>query len=287
MILPIHRLLFLGSILMLVGFPCSQCVFAQQSKSPPTTLSMKVQGSGPINVLFICGNGADRSVWTELEKKVRKLGVQTIVYDRNGIGKSKLWKGGYSIQKEVDHLKTALRVHSVKGPILLVPHSYGGLIAAMFSAKNPEVKGVVLVDAVLPEELSKEVVDGILEKYRPQYELVRKRAPKLATAIIPLVEAYPETAKTTQKFPFSKNLPIVDIRAEIPAVASKEEEVHSKEVHKKFVAASKSRRSVFAEKSGHQVMKDRPELIFDEIDKMVRRLKLEKSFQGEKENNKR
>lgn len=238
---------------------------------------MQTAGSGNLNVVFVSGNGNgngnDSTAWLNIEPKIRTMGVRTVVYDRAGLGKSDLKSGPYQVDDEADALRWALRSFDIKGPILLVAHSYGGLISAIVTEHNPQVKGVIFVDATMAGDLSEDVIDGIFMEYRPQFPEIIKVAPKLAATIIPLMNAFPETAIRVQKITFPQDMPFVDIVAETSNWKRPQDILNRNTVHESFVAASSARTSVFARGSGHNVMKDCPDIVLEEISKMIEQLK--------------
>lgn len=75
------------------------------------------------------------------------------VYDRVNVGLSDPSPGPLTGATSVEDLHALLEVAGIKGPLVLVGASYGGLIAYMYAATYPqEVVGMVLLDAVLPDE---------------------------------------------------------------------------------------------------------------------------------------
>jgi pimeloyl-ACP methyl ester carboxylesterase len=57
-----------------------------------------------------------------------------------------------SPQNGVDDLVALLKAADVRGPYVLVAHSFSGTIARVFAGQHPnEVKGIVFVDALTPE----------------------------------------------------------------------------------------------------------------------------------------
>jgi pimeloyl-ACP methyl ester carboxylesterase len=113
---------------------------------------MDIVGEGSPTVVFENGGGDDASVWANIEPQVRRrLGVRTVLYDRAGLGKSDPKPGAYNIEDEKVALKRALDNCGVRGPIVLVAHSYGGFVSKLMAARDPRVAGVVFIDANLPE----------------------------------------------------------------------------------------------------------------------------------------
>jgi pimeloyl-ACP methyl ester carboxylesterase len=241
------------------------CSSAPSRNNESVSLWIQVEGEEDNTVVFISGNGNDSSVWSNIVPDVRKMGVRTVTYDRAGLGQSKLRPGEYVIDNEATSLQLALDEKGIDGNIILVAHSYGGLIATLIAHENSRVKGIVLVDALLPDDLSEEVVAGTLAKYRPQYKQVQEQAPDLAKAVIPVVEAYPATAKRMKKMDIAQNIPVIDIVAEESWTTVPEQLSYIRRVHLRFAALASHRKIVNATGSSHNVMRDKPGLITQAI----------------------
>ena len=234
-----------------------------------------VAGEGAPSVLFEAGGGDDSSVWATIEPEVRRRnGVTTLVYDRAGLGKSDPPpEGEYRIGDEAAALVRVLDVLRLGEPIVLVAHSYGGFVATLV-AVDPRIAGVVLVDANLPAYFDEAVVERLLATYTPQFPELEKRAPELARVMIPLMRAYPDTARDVRAVEFPTTLPTIDIVAERSWGETPEENDDMRRVHESFVAAAPGvREAVVATGSGHYVARDRPEVVLDAIARMVERVR--------------
>ena len=237
-------------------------------------LWMQVAGKGEPTVVFQNGGGNDSSAWVSVEPQIREqAGVRTVLYDRAGLGKSEPAPGPYAIDHEVTALERALHKCGVRGPLVLVSHSYGGFVSALMAAGDREVVGMVLVDANLGSFFDKAEVDSILAKYTPQFDALRKAKPQLASVMIPVMEAYPDTAKRVRSVEIPSGLPVIDIVAEKTWADTPEELAAMRRAHAEFVAASPAREAVFASGSGHYVMRDRPEVVIDAVERMVKRVR--------------
>jgi pimeloyl-ACP methyl ester carboxylesterase len=233
-------------------------------------LWVSVQGAGSPTVVFEAGGGEDSSVWSELEPEVRaRCDVRTLVYDRAGLGRSPRSSPPYRIDGEAEALRRELDRHGIAAPIVLVAHSYGGFVATVVAATDPRVAGVVLVDANLASFFDDAQLDRLLATYRPQYPALEQAAPELAKVMIPLMEAYPETAARLREIDIPLETPTVDIVAERTWVDTPEEVEAFRRAHREFVAASPSRLGVFADGSGHHVMRDRPDVVLDAVADVV------------------
>jgi len=271
------------SILAALMLLLAPLVVAAQGSSPTASNSCRkelvdiggrrvwvgAEGTGDVTVVFEAGGGNDSSVWTQIASRIRAAGVRTFVYDRAGLGRSELGPTPYSIDDEVHALRSALTTCGIKGPVILTAHSYGGFISLLTASVDKRVAGLVLVDAVVPKATPKSEVEAILAKYRPQYDELRKQAPELAKAMIPLMEAYPATVKKLDAARIPTRLPIIDIVAENTMTDTPQTATIWRKAHAEFVAHNRFRKSVFAAGSSHKVMKDKPDIVVDAILQMI------------------
>jgi hypothetical protein len=65
-------------------------------------------------------------------------------------------------------------------------------------------------------------------------------------------------------------LPVIDIVAENTWADSPEELTAMRQAHAGFVEASPAREALFANGSGHYVMRDRPQLVTEAVERMVK-----------------
>jgi pimeloyl-ACP methyl ester carboxylesterase len=233
-----------------------------------------LRGEGGPTVVFEAGGGDDSSVWRTIESEVRRRnGVTTLVYDRAGLGKSDPPpEGEYRIGGEAAALVRVLDVLSPPEPIVLVAHSYGGFVAALV-AVDPRM-GVVLVDANLPAYFDEAVVERLVATYTPQFPELERQAPGLARVMIPLMRAYPDTAREVRAVDYPTTLRTIDIVAERSWGETTEDDNDMRRVHADFVAAApEARELVLARGSGHYVMRDRPEVVLDAVARMLERVR--------------
>ena len=235
-----------------------------------------VEGKSPA-ILFESGGGDDSSAWREIVPAVAsRTGAQLITYDRAGFGKSDLAPGQYSIIQEVEALENGLRQLKVNGDLILVAHSYGGFLATLFAARNPSrVKGLVLIDANLAAFFKDAVVEQLTVLQQGVLEQVKNDNHRIAAPLERLLAAFPETVQTMREVSLPPNLRISDIVAEKALIPPPNEELGPGgaawlRAHQEFDKAAPNRRGVMASGSGHIVMRDRPELVVDEIVAMFR-----------------
>ena len=209
-------------------------------------------------------------MWADLEPEVRRrYGVRTMLYDRAGLGRSAPAPPPYRIDGEAEALRGELDRHAIAAPVVLVAHSYGGFVATLVAASESRIDGVVLVDTPLASFFDERRLQKLLDTYRPQYDELEQAAPDLARVMIPLMEAYPATVERLRQVDIPATMPVVDIVAERTWLDAPEDVKALRRAHREFVAASPYRVEVFAQGSGHHVMRDRPHVVLDAIAQVV------------------
>jgi len=226
------------------------------------------EGSGEVTVVFEAGFGNDSSVWSQITPRARAAGMQTFVYDRAGMGKSTINTATpYSLDNDVHILRATLTGCGVAGPIVMVAHSYGGAMSLLAAAQDRRVRGVVLLDAMVPGAWTASELEHTLGAMRAQYAEIRQQAPALARVAIPWAEALPETVTRLDAIRLPPGLPIIDIVAEHgrdnPASAQSWRDAHTR-----FVADRPERVFRLAAGSSHKIAADKPDLVVDAIMQM-------------------
>jgi|GEM_PF-587944 len=116
-----------------------------QVQRPTYSLQAEQTGDGPMQVVFESGFGQGPGVWKAV---IGDLGTEChcVVYARAGLGKSGTYGQPKTIQEHLDDLGAVIGALA-HGKVVLVGHSYGGLLATEFGRQHPElVSSLVLVD---------------------------------------------------------------------------------------------------------------------------------------------
>ncbi|MEU4251822.1 alpha/beta hydrolase [Amycolatopsis sp. NPDC026612] len=109
---------------------------------------------GP-TVVFESGLSSPLEMWSWVQAGVAGF-APTISYDRAGIGRSTPGDRPRTAERISGEFERLLEVLDVRGPLVLVGHSYGGMLLRAFAQRHPDrVAGVVLVDAAHPEQLER------------------------------------------------------------------------------------------------------------------------------------
>jgi pimeloyl-ACP methyl ester carboxylesterase len=105
-------------------------------------------------VVFLSTLGCPLEAWTRVQRAVTER-TTAISYDRSDVG----WNGRRaSVPRRADELEALLAELRVDGPVVLVGHAYGALVAGEFARSRPDrVAGLVFADAWHPDELRRSV----------------------------------------------------------------------------------------------------------------------------------
>ncbi|MDM4765855.1 alpha/beta hydrolase [Pelomonas sp. SE-A7] len=112
-------------------------------------LSWECRGTGATTVLLVEGMGLDaRATFRNTFRNFEADGVQVCLYDRAGVGSSSPLQQARPLKALSDEL-VALAADRQWGQLVLVAHSFGGLVARSVALDHPGlVRGIVFVDAV-------------------------------------------------------------------------------------------------------------------------------------------
>ncbi len=115
-------------------------------------LHFQVSGAGnPVVVLDSALAGTSLS-WFQVQPRVATF-ARVASYDRGGFGWSDPATEPRRVDSLAAELRRGLRAASLEPPYVLVGHSYGGFVAKLFASRHPEeVAGLVLVDVPHPRK---------------------------------------------------------------------------------------------------------------------------------------
>ncbi|BBN83645.1 alpha/beta hydrolase [Pseudoalteromonas sp. A25] len=113
-------------------------------------LAYLCKGEGETTALLIAGMGLDaHGTYQNTFHNAQPKGYRLCFYDRAGTGRSTFAKPRVRTMLELTKELELFTQKTNMKQLVLVPHSFGGLIARAFAHRNPDkVKGLVLVDTV-------------------------------------------------------------------------------------------------------------------------------------------
>jgi len=96
-------------------------------------------------------------------------GLDVVMYDLRGHGRSGRPASGYTLDYSIDDLEALLDTLAVTGPVHLVGNSYGGTIAFGYAARHPErAASVSLIESQPATPTWSETMDGVLQQVTHQ-----------------------------------------------------------------------------------------------------------------------
>ncbi|WKL46328.1 alpha/beta hydrolase [Flavobacterium pectinovorum] len=120
-------------------------------------------------ILFIHGGPSGNSTLFEgtTAQKLANKGFYVLVYDRRGEGRSSDPDAKFTYQEAFQDLNSILKKYDLK-KVTLIGHSFGGLLATLYTAKYPEkVNALVLAGALFSQQ---ETYDHILNSLKKSHK---------------------------------------------------------------------------------------------------------------------
>jgi pimeloyl-ACP methyl ester carboxylesterase len=298
--------LWLGAALLVVARAPILAQSVSTNQNPPTPLGELVDVGGYRVHLYCTGTGSPTVVilgagfsfdWGLVQPEVAKL-TQVCSYDHSGVG----WSDDGpkdSCALRAGEVHTALKSAGVHGPYVLVGHSLGGLVARLYAGRYPdEVAGIVFVDHAMGFKGSITMRPGLT---------LPPPTPPNGAAGVPSGGPKPiglEDDPNFSKLPSqdreahiwfmaqSRNQKALQTNSEIMPECVAEADVFVKEhsqplggkpvidvdtnqsagteLQTQLLSLSRNSKEMVADKSGHFVIIDRPEVVVDAVSQVVR-----------------
>ncbi len=211
-------------------------------------------------MILDAGLGATSHTWITIQPQVATF-TRVCAYDRAGLGASGPGPGPRTSQRIVDELRAALARAGVDGPYVLVGHSFGGFNTILYACRYPEeAAGMVLLDsahedvhprfaAVLSEEQREELYEPL--RSNPEgVDILVGAAEIRAAGRLPDIPAIVLVAGRNVYPDGWPSLTLGRIWREL------QESIASRLPHGRLIVA---------ERSGHFIQRDQPELVVDAI----------------------
>jgi pimeloyl-ACP methyl ester carboxylesterase len=230
----------------------------------------KARSGDPI-VVMDAGMGNSSESWLGIQPKVAEF-ARVCIYDRAGLGNSDPTIHKQTTTQIVLDLHNLLTRAGVSAPLVLVGHSLGGINSRLYASMYPkEVVGMVLVDSAHEEQLAR--MDALIP------EEIKKQFPPDAFEI-----------RSNEKIDFTKNserraqlaawhadIPLIVLTAAnarpdppgpLAFLAPKFEQIRQ-ELQQDLVHRSRLGKQIIANKSGHFIHHDEPELVIRAIQEAI------------------
>lgn len=240
-------------------------------------LCARVRGEGPTVVLDCGGSGQGVGAWGEELEGALAERATVVTYDRAGVGRS----GGEQARTVVemaDDLGRLLRALRLELPAVFVGWSYGGLVTQVYAARHPgDVAGLVFVDptvsgtppgSALVRDLSFLLAPRLL-RLRAMFGGASARALReLAVTLGGMRDAMLEAGRARQEDGWPP-VPIQVITAGRRPRMPKAHLEHLNADHRALAGRSPDGRVMVAERAGHQIPVEQPEIIVQAVDEVL------------------
>jgi len=221
---------------------------------------------GSPTVVMDAGGYDSSETWNKVQPEIAKF-ARVCVYDRAGLGKSERQPNPlYPSQEVVKDLHTLLVNAHVVTPLVLVGHSFGGMNVRLYASKFAhEVVGMVLVDSVHEDEMDRWVAMLPLDVKQRMTDADKAQLARLAIS-----EGQVRAAHWHSDIPLVVLTHGVVNPADygIPSMVAKGEALRL-EMQEALARLSSRSKHIIAEKSGHYIQRDQPELVIDSVRQVV------------------
>ena len=252
-------------------------------------LHIQCAGKGRPSVVLEAGLGGSALEWTRIQSELAST-YRVCSYDRAGMGWSDPIRGARTSARITEELHQLLQAAGVPGPYLLVGHSFGGYTAQLFASQYPDLTaGVVLVDSSHPEQIRR-FAESLRVNIAPKGKLMQLVPVQVARNIPEEVRATAQALVMTSKtrlavtrelegFRFSADQvaaapPITEIpwlvltrgQQKWPAdPLGNRKEALWRQLQTELAAKTVISGQIIAQRSGHHIHLDQPELVVQSI----------------------
>lgn len=226
-------------------------------------MRIEQKGEGGPTVVFEPGLSQTRDTWGAIPDEVAKV-TGVAVYDRAGVGESDPGSIPRTTRQIINDLHNLLIRANVAKPYILVGHSFGGLNVRFFACQYPdEVAGMVLIDPSHEEQFMRYAelmpAEKRIKYIRHERGANEERVDMFASA---------HQVKLARRLPHIPSLIITAGIDHKKATYDRSEQIHQ-ELQSSLVSLIPGSRQIIAEKSGHFIQKDQPELVIKAIRELI------------------
>ncbi len=237
-----------------------------------------IQGRGPV-ILLEAGGGMDSTEWAQIAPRLaQQTGATIVAYDRAGFGKSDLPETRCDLRADTAALWRGLRSLGLDQNLVLVGHSYGGLLIRFEAAEHPEaVRGLVFVDP-----FTIEFVDLLGVEYCNNHPMIGKlpfdasrpetlsKLQRAQVRMIGVPSNLAEKVALVRQTVLPEGVPVRVITSGIAFLPRPEEQQAWQESHARFAASIRGAQLLTAEKSSHMIPLEQPDLLASVISEVTR-----------------
>ncbi len=258
-------------------------------------LHLYCTGSGSPTVVLEAGMGGNHLDWIRAQPQISRT-TQVCSYDRAGHGWSEPGPKPRTAERIAGELEELLRNAGIGGPVVLVGHSFGGVLALYYAGRHADqVAGLVLVDSMHPDQFDRFREAGIEVPEEPTRGVIHSLPEIVTSGIPPAYKALAyelATRDSARSFMFNEmrnlQLSLAQVRALPPPGELRAEVIlHGRREWDRIYRDGRmenlwirmqaelaerigAKRLVVASNSGHQVPLDAPDLVEKIVAAVVR-----------------
>ncbi|MDQ3919231.1 MAG: alpha/beta hydrolase [Acidobacteriota bacterium] len=238
-----------------------------------------VSVGGAPTVILEAGFGNASGVWNRVQPEVAKF-ARVCSYDRAGLGDSDPAPLPRTAVAVTEDLHALLTNGKVPGPYVLVGHSLGGILARLYASYYPsDVVGMVLVDSTHEDEADRglslippDTLKSMLKAAKPADLVVSNPNESLDLCSL---RALMDALNWHADIPLvvlTQGMPYRGEDYTNPALALKYYQLHL-EMQRDLASRSPRGRQVVADRSGHFIHQDQPELVINAVRQVIEEVK--------------
>ena len=256
------------------------------------TMYIDCVGNKSPTILIDVGIAGSSASWYKIAQTLSN-DVRVCLYDRAGYGWSDPGRGERTTATIAHELNLLINKAEIPGPFVLVGHSFGGFTARYLAAKFPKnVVGLVLVDSSHPDQIyrlsaldkvkQKSLVTGrknlppedLSEFERKWYFLNSSR--KATLAQMGELKYFKESAYQVKHSGPIKDIPVAVLSrgiGQLPELSGVSLENEWQDMQKDLLKLSRNSWHLIVADSGHEIHKEAPNHIVENILKVVNKSK--------------
>lgn len=230
-------------------------------------LSVKIQRGSKTDaptIVLESGGGWDSSQWATLQPRLSaETGATVVSYDRPGYGKSPLPAKPYDIIDELEAFHDALVQLKLADSVLLVGHSYGGLLIQLYANRWPATaRGLLFLDPNSPIAMLAMGEDANQKPIiNPTTPRQRANARTDAAGRTPFAAVYEAL--------LPQNISLIVVSAEKPPFPKPRQIEIFKLSHELLAASVEDGKRIIAKGSNHLVPAQRPDLVIECVKELL------------------
>jgi hypothetical protein len=247
-------------------------------------LEYEISGDGPLSVLFDAGALTGMAGWDALWDGLPE-NVTAVRFSRLGEGKSEACEGQRTSTEHVEEVQALLLALKVKKPFVYVGHSLGGATARNYASVYPKnVLGILTVDPENPRDI--EIITEIEPEYGPdEIETIKRNDYKLSNGKWCFLDAIWKK-DSAKDFNDIGDIPVTLIATtmqyENPQTIFNSDVGRKRwgEIQRDWVNTFPQGEFVATDKSGHYIQQSEPDLVLNELSKLIKRIQVPNEDSG-------